>query len=84
MMTTGEMDYDGIFHLNLDSDSNDTNELPFAPIAYILWIPFVILMPVLFANMLVRIKYMYYSDCFIICIIIVFRLDWLSETHKMF
>ena len=53
MMTTGEMDYDGIFHLNLDRDGNDAEELPYVPIAYILWIPFVILMPVLYANMLV-------------------------------
>ena len=54
MMTTGEMDYDGIFRHSLSADDNSTvTELPFAPVAYILWIPFVILIPVLFANMLV-------------------------------
>ena len=53
-MATGEMDYDGIFRHSLSVEGNSTvMELPFAPVAYILWIPFVILIPVLFANMLV-------------------------------
>ena len=54
MMTTGELDYDGIFRLGLDDGNDGATELRYLPVAYILFIPFVILMPVLFANMLVR------------------------------
>ena len=53
-MTTGELDYDDIFRLNPAGDSEDAQELAFLPTAYILWIPFVIIMPVLFANLLVH------------------------------
>ena len=52
-MTTGELDYDGIFRLNSAGESDDASELAFLPVAYILWIPFVIVMPLLFANLLV-------------------------------
>ena len=54
VMTTGEVDDDAIFRLDPAGGSdNVASELPFLPVAYIVWIPFVIIMPLLFANMLV-------------------------------
>ena len=53
-MMTGEMDNDGIFKLSLVDQGDNVTELVYLPVAYITWIPFVILMPILFANMLVR------------------------------
>ena len=45
MQTTGELDYDTLF--------NEANLL-YSPMAYILFISFVVLMPILFSNLLVR------------------------------
>ena len=53
VMTTGELDYDEIFHLNPAGERENVPELAFLPVAYILWIPFVIVMPLLFVNLLV-------------------------------
>ena len=59
IMMTGEIDNDGIFRLSFDSQNNES-ELAYLPLAYITWIAFVILIPVLFANMLVRQKFTTY------------------------
>ena len=53
MMATGDVGYDDIFRLDPAEANNTATELPFLPVAYIVWIPFVIVMPLLFANMLV-------------------------------
>jgi hypothetical protein len=53
-MTTGEFDFDSIFRQDPVGESDDAEEIPFPQISYILWIVFVILMPVLLTNMLVR------------------------------
>jgi len=45
VMTTGEFEFDTIFF---------STELDFAAVSYVLWIVFVILMPVLLTNLLVR------------------------------
>ena len=45
MQTTGELDYGTIF---------DDASLLYTPMAYILFILFVVLMPILFSNLLVR------------------------------
>lgn len=52
-MTTGELDYDAIFRLDPSGGSDDAEEIRFPPISYILWIMFIILMPVILTNMLV-------------------------------
>ena len=52
-MTTGEFDFDSIFRQDPVGESDDAEEIPFPQISYILWIGFVILMPVLLTNMLV-------------------------------
>ena len=53
-MTTGEFDFDSIFRQDPTGGSDDAEEIPFPQISYILWIVFVILMPILLTNMLVN------------------------------
>ena len=52
-MSTGELDFDAIFRQNPSGASDGAEEIPFSTVSYILWIVFVILMPVLLTNMLV-------------------------------
>ena len=52
-MSTGEFDFDVIFRQDPTGESDDAEEIPFPAVSYILWIIFVILMPVLLTNMLV-------------------------------
>ena len=54
-MTTGEFEYDGIFRQapgGIDA-AMMVREIPFPPVTYILWIVFIILMPILLTNLLV-------------------------------
>ncbi len=53
-MTTGEFEFDTIFRQDPAGESDDAEEIPFRTISYILWIVFVIIMPILLTNMLVR------------------------------
>ena len=52
-MATGEFDFDSIFRQDPTGGSDDAEEIPFPPVSYILWIVFVIIMPILLTNMLV-------------------------------
>ncbi len=52
-MTTGEFEFDSIFRQDYTGESDDVEEIPFPEISYIIWIAFVILMPILLNNMLV-------------------------------
>ena len=54
VMTTGEFDFDGIF-FNSQDDAEDGNDLFYPEIAYILWIVFIILMPIILSNLLLGI-----------------------------
>jgi len=47
-MTTGELDYDELYH---QQESED--EIAFPPVSFLLWIMFLVLMPVLLSNLLV-------------------------------
>ena len=47
-MTTGELDYDDIFH-----QQEGEEEIAFLPTSFILWIVFLVLIPVLLNNLLV-------------------------------
>ena len=54
-MTTGEFEYDSIFRQfpgGAESGSI-TDEIPFPPVSFILWIIFLVLMPILLTNLLV-------------------------------
>ena len=53
-MTTGELDYDAIFRLDPAGESDDLQEIEYPPISYVIWILFLVVMPVIFTNMLVR------------------------------
>ena len=55
-MTTGSFDFDNTFRRDSSGESDFEEELPFLPVTYILWITFVILMPVLLNNLLVTNK----------------------------
>ena len=50
-MTTGELDFDDIYHNYEDEDSNDSLAYPVE--FTVLWIVFIIMMPILFSNLLV-------------------------------
>ena len=54
-MTTGEFDYDTLFRQfpGGAQDGDTTAEIPFPVISFILWIIFLILMPILLTNLLV-------------------------------
>ena len=52
-MTTGEFEFDSIFRQDPSGGSDDIEEIPFLPISVILWIVFIVIMPILFTNLLV-------------------------------
>ena len=54
-MTTGEFDYSGIFRLAPTGTHETFEEIPFPPASSILWIVFIILMPILLTNLLVSV-----------------------------
>ena len=47
-MTTGELDYDDLFH-----QQEGEEEIAFPPVSFIVWIVFLVLIPVLLNNLLV-------------------------------
>ena len=53
-MATGELGYDDIFRQFTDDPTFSATEIPFPAISYLLWVIFLILMPILFTNLLVR------------------------------
>ncbi len=52
-MSTGEVDFDGVFRLSPSGESGGADELFFPAISYIVWILFIFFMPVVLINMLV-------------------------------
>ena len=52
-MTAEDFDLDSLFRLDAAGGSDDAEEIPFPPVSYMLWIVFVIVMPILLINMLV-------------------------------
>ena len=54
-MTTGEVDYNNLFRQPSEGSPNlkDTPDLPFPEISFVLWIAFLVLVPILFTNLLV-------------------------------
>ena len=56
-MTTGELDFDDLFHQQEGED-----EIAFPPLSFLLWIIFLVLMPVLLSNLLVSYK-IFWSCC---------------------
>ena len=52
-MATGELGYDDIFRQSTTNSISTAPDVPFPAISYIMWVIFIILMPVLFTNLLV-------------------------------
>ena len=55
-MTADDFDFDSLFRLDSAGESDDAEQVPFPPVSYMLWIVFVIVMPVLLINMLVSLS----------------------------
>ena len=70
-MTTGELDFDSIFRQDPAGGSDDAEEIPFPPISYMLWIVFIIIMPILLNNMLVCIKLGLISTSYILVMLVI-------------
>ena len=70
-MSIGDLGYDDLFRQPTQGSSDAVPKIPFPEISYILWIMFIILMPILFSNLLV-IKL---HDCIkIVCILFYMRI----------
>ena len=52
-MTAGDFSHDIIFRLDPAGGSDDLSDIEYPPISYILWIMYIVLMPVILTNMLV-------------------------------
>ena len=52
-LSTGELEFDSFFRLSTNGDSDEAEPLRFAVVTYILWVVFVVLMPILLLNLLV-------------------------------
>ena len=64
-MTAGDFSFDTVFRRSPSGETESAQEIQFPPISYILWIIFVILMPILFTNMLVNTHAVYMYDYFL-------------------
>jgi len=53
-MTVGDFSFDTVFRQSPSGESEDAEEILFPIISYLLWIIFLIIMPILFINLLVR------------------------------
>ena len=58
-MIAGDFEFDEIFSMSLSKEGENAETILFPPISYLLWIIFVIIMPILFINMLVNITKMF-------------------------
>ena len=52
-MAIGAVDYDNIFRQSIADSMSTAPDVPFPAISYIMWVIFIILMPILFTNLLV-------------------------------
>ena len=55
-MTTGELDFDSLFRLHPEGTTENVVEIPFFDVSIIMWILFLIMMPILLSNLLVSLK----------------------------
>ena len=53
-MTVGDFSFDETFRKSPSGEHEDTKEILFPVISYLLWIIFLVVMPILFINLLVR------------------------------
>ena len=55
-MSIGDLGYDELFRQPTGGSPDSVPEIPFPEISYVLWIVFIILIPILFSNLLVRLS----------------------------
>ena len=60
-MTAGDFSFDTVFRQSPSGESEEAEEIHYPLISIILWIVFVIVMPILFINLLVNINQVLYS-----------------------
>lgn len=78
-MITGEMDYESIFRLSSSGTLDPDPPLPFPEISYILWIMFLVLIPILLGNLLVCIKLIVINKKLIIIVLLPNSIsDWIG------
>ena len=53
-MTVGDFSFDEVFRKSPSGEKENTEEILFPIISYLLWIIFLVIMPILFINLLVR------------------------------
>lgn len=75
-MTTGDFDFDSLFRLSPNGENEGVNDIPFPAISVILWMIFIILMPILLTNMLVNTKDHYCFCLFITAWVSSKKPDW--------
>ena len=67
-MITGELGFESIFSLSYDvEDPKTTTPVINFPIAYIVWVAFLILIPISLANMLVSDNYNVHNPLLLLC-----------------
>lgn len=59
VMTTGEFEYEQVFRFRDSQDDEPPGALHFEAMSNILWVIFVILMPLLFVNLLVSSRFIH-------------------------
>ena len=74
--TTGGFDYSGLFHLGQTAEDNQLEEIHFPVVSCILWIVFIIIMPILLNNLLVGILFFVIA---IFSIVYLRNLEWLMQ-----
>ena len=55
-MATGELDFGNVFRLHPEGITENVVEIPFFEVSILLWILFLIMMPILLTNLLVSLK----------------------------
>ena len=58
---SGGLDFNAVFRVDPAGRSDSLSEIAFLPVSVVLWIVFVILIPILLRNMLVQSTYIIYT-----------------------
>ena len=82
VMTTGEMEYEQVFRFRDLDDDEPPGLINYIAMSHILFVIFIILMPILFANLLVSIGNQSKHNTINSCYIYSYRLVLLLATHK--
>ena len=73
-MCTGELEFDSIFHQEPSGERDDMSDVPFAPVSYLLWIAFIVFIPILLINMLVFFFFLMYE--YVCLLLLILLIGW--------